>query len=78
MSEVQQLRLKEARLNRGLSQGAAADKIGVSQGILQRAESGLGIRPAHAKQIADFYEKLVTDLFPLDPHSEDADEERAA
>lgn len=58
--------LKAMRLNRGLSTRDAARKIGVSQAILLRAESGLGVRPQSAKRIADFYDCLVTDLWPVE------------
>jgi transcriptional regulator with XRE-family HTH domain len=60
------MNLKAARLNRGLSTRAAADEIGVTQAILMRAEDGLGVRPAHAKQIADYYGCRVTDIWPVD------------
>ena len=55
-----------ARRNAGLSQRAAAEAIGVSRDVLLRAESGEGIRPRHAKLIADFYGVLVTDIWPVE------------
>lgn len=54
--------LVAARLNRGLSQRAAAEEIGVNRGVLERAEAGKKIHPANAKLIADFYEIAVTDF----------------
>lgn len=58
--------LRAERLNRGLSTRAAAEEIGVSQAIILRAEEGLGVRPSHAKRIADFYGVLVTDIWPVE------------
>lgn len=60
------MNLRAERLNRGLSTRAAADEMGISQAILLRAEDGLGVRPVHAKRIADFYHVKVTDIWPLD------------
>ena len=59
------MNLRAERLNRGFSTRDAAEKIGVSQAILLRAEDGLGVRPAHAKKIADFYGVKVTDIWPV-------------
>lgn len=64
------MNIRASRLDRGLSALAAAEEIGVSQAILLRAERGLGVRPAHAKLIADFYGTTVTGIWPI--------EERAA
>ncbi len=55
-----------ARLNKGLSQRAAAEKIGVNRGVLERAEAGKQIHPGNAKLIADFYGLAVTDFRPVD------------
>jgi transcriptional regulator with XRE-family HTH domain len=60
------MNLRDERLNRGLSSRAAAEEIGVSQAVLLRAESGEGVRPVHAKRIADYYGVKVTDLWPFD------------
>lgn len=60
------MNLRAERLNRGLSTRDAAEAMNISQAILLRAEAGLGVRPAHAKLIADFYGVLVTDLWPVD------------
>lgn len=59
------MNLRAERLNRGLSSRDAAEAMDVTQAILLRAEAGLGVRPAHAKQIADFYGVLVTDIWPV-------------
>jgi transcriptional regulator with XRE-family HTH domain len=61
------MNLRDERLNKGLSSRAAAEEIGVSQAVLLRAEGGEGVRPVHAKRIADYYGVKVTDLWPLDP-----------
>jgi transcriptional regulator with XRE-family HTH domain len=58
--------LKAERLNRGLTTRQAAAAMGVTQAILMRAEDGLGVRPAHAKKIADYFEVRVTDIWPVD------------
>lgn len=54
--------LVAARLDRGLSQRAAAEEIGVTRGVLERAEAGKRIHPSNAKVIADFYGLAVTDF----------------
>ena len=71
------MNLRAERLNRGLSTRDAAEQIGVSQAVLLRAEEGLGVRPAHAKRIADFFGVLVTDLWPV-PSEYDGPERRSA
>jgi transcriptional regulator with XRE-family HTH domain len=58
--------LRAERLDMGLSQRAAAERIGISQAILLRAEAGLGVRPEHAKLIADFYGFRVRDIWPVE------------
>jgi transcriptional regulator with XRE-family HTH domain len=60
------MNLRAARLNKGLSSRAAAEEMGVTQSILLRAESGEGVRPVHAKRIADYYGVKVTDLWPIE------------
>jgi len=62
--------LIEERLNRGMNSREAALEIGVTQAVLLRAEGGDGVRPRHAKLIADFYGVKVTDLWPVE-HSGD-------
>jgi transcriptional regulator with XRE-family HTH domain len=55
------------RLNRGLSLREAADAIGVERRVLLRAELGTTTpHPGNGKKIADFYDKQVTDLWPLE------------
>lgn len=51
-----------ARLNKGLTQRAAAEAAGVSLQTLQRIEAGLGAHPANALKVAEFYEVSVVDL----------------
>lgn len=60
------MNIRAARLNKGLSSREAAEAIGVTQAILLRAEGGEGVRPRHAKRIADFYGCQVTDIWPVD------------
>jgi transcriptional regulator with XRE-family HTH domain len=54
------------RRNKGLSVREAAIEIGISRETLARAERGDGVHAGTAKQIADFYGVLVTDLWPVD------------
>lgn len=61
------MNLLAERLNRGFSSREAAEQIGVTQAILLRAEGGEGVRPRHAKKIADFYGVKVTDIWPVEP-----------
>jgi transcriptional regulator with XRE-family HTH domain len=42
----------------------AASRIGVSDGVLARAERGQGVHPANAKRIADAYGIGVLDVLP--------------
>ena len=64
------MNLRGERLDKGLSSREAAECIGVSQAILLRAESGQGVRPGHAKKIADFYGTTVTSIWPVDHEPE--------
>jgi transcriptional regulator with XRE-family HTH domain len=64
--------LEAERLNRGHSLRSAAKAIGVERGTLERAERGLGVHPASAKKIADFYGVKVTDFWPVDDDEEQA------
>lgn len=68
MSEAPQpINLKAERLNRGLSQRAMAEEIGITQAILVGVEAeGRRPQPAHAKKIADYFGVRVTDLWPLE------------
>lgn len=62
------MNLVAARLNRGLSTREAAERIGISQDVLLRAEGGESTPyPRHAKKIADFYGVQVTDIWPVEP-----------
>jgi transcriptional regulator with XRE-family HTH domain len=65
------MNLRAERLNKGLNSREAAEQIGVSQAILLRAEDGLGVRPRHAKAIADFYGCRVTDIWPVENGNDD-------
>lgn len=58
--------LVELRLNRGLSIRAAADLMGIAEQSLRRAEAGESVRPSVAFKIAEFYERQVTDLWPVE------------
>lgn len=59
--------LRTARLDRGLTLRAAAQRIGVNWKTLQRAEAGDAVPyPATALRIADFYGLRVTDIWPVE------------
>jgi len=58
--------MKAERLNRGYSIRALADELEIPEQSIRRLEKGLGISPANAKKIADFYGCKVTDLLPVD------------
>ncbi len=71
--------LTAERLNRGLRLPTAAKMIGVPYHVLQNAELGRSRpREESAKLIADFYGVAVTDIWPVDPVDESADEPAAA
>ncbi len=61
--------LTELRLNRGLSQVAAAEEAGVTKSVWNRAENGDAIAPANARLIASFFGLKVTDIWPIEPES---------
>lgn len=67
------MNLRAERLNRGLSEVAAAAAIGIARGTLKNAEAG-GPMPqaAKAKAIADFYGVRVTDIWPVTQPAEEA------
>lgn len=65
-----------ARKNEGLSQRAAAKRMGITADILQRAEQGSHPHLKTAKVIADFYGVKVTDIWPVEDPGDDG--ERAA
>jgi len=58
--------LTELRLNRGLSQAAAARAAKVNKSVWGRAESGERVSPANALKIANFFDLQVTDIWPLE------------
>lgn len=58
--------LRKERLNRGLTQRALALETGVPYTTIQRLEANLGVRPANAKRIADYFKVQVTDLMPVE------------
>lgn len=67
MSEVV-IDLRAERMNRGLSQGDAAQRMGVQVDALARAERGEGKpHPRNAFKIASFYSYKVTDIWPVEP-----------
>jgi hypothetical protein len=63
---------KAARLTRGLGVNDAADAMGVPPYVLRAAETGTRPRPENAKRIADFYDVLVTDIWPVENGNEAA------
>lgn len=66
MTTVAPPNLVALRLNKGLSIRAAADKMGIAEQSLRRAEGGESVLPRVAYQIATFYGYRVTDVWPLD------------
>lgn len=58
--------LREAYLNQGFSRRAFAREVRVPEQSIRRLENGLGITPAYAKRVADYFGIKVTDLLPLD------------
>ena len=70
-------RLKEARLDRGLSITAAARQIKVPAETLSRAERGESVpRPSTAKRICDFFGFTVTEIWPVRENGWDGAERR--
>lgn len=57
--------LREARINKGLSQRALAVECGVSLTVIQRLEAGGFATPANAKAVADHFEVQVTDIMAI-------------
>lgn len=53
------------RLNRGLSQQALADEIGVSVDVIRNIEAGNRPRPGNALKVAQFYGRTVIDMWPV-------------
>ncbi len=54
------------RKDRGMSQQAMAVTIGVSVDVIRSLETGRYLQPANALKVADFYEKRVTDIWPIE------------
>jgi len=61
------IELKVARIRAGFnSQQAAADAMGLERRIVQRAESGGGIRLEHALKLAAFYGLDPLEIWPVE------------
>lgn len=58
--------LASARINAGMTQRDLADAAGVGRNTILRLEQGLGVRPANAKRVADYFNVQVTDLMPVE------------
>jgi len=58
--------LKVERLERGLTQGEAADKAKVNQSTWSRAERGFAISPGEARKIARFLNKKLIEIWDFD------------
>lgn len=58
--------LRAKRINRGMSLDQLSDEIGVPKATLARAELGTVPNPSTQKKIADYWEVLPTDLWPLE------------
>jgi lambda repressor-like predicted transcriptional regulator len=59
--------LRAERLNRGLSLREAAERMGLRDTVLHRAEERERMpHPRNAKLIADFYGYKVTDIWPVE------------
>jgi transcriptional regulator with XRE-family HTH domain len=59
-------RLREERLNRGLTQAGFADAIGVSERVIQAAELGRVPYPGNARKVAEALGTTVTALWPVE------------
>lgn len=65
--------LRGERINRGLSQAAAARAMGVDADALARAERGdTTPHPRNALKIASYYGYKVTDIWPVEPEPVEA------
>ncbi len=62
--------LEGERRNRGLTITELSREIGVPSETYRRAEKGLGVRPGHAKLIADFFAVKVTDIWPVESEAD--------
>jgi transcriptional regulator with XRE-family HTH domain len=70
--KLDETKLLNARLDKGLTQEAVAEKAGVSFATYNRAENGKGVHPPSALAIA---KALGLDLADLRLHDEAADED---
>jgi DNA-binding XRE family transcriptional regulator len=60
------LNFKQERLNRGLSQKAMAEEVGVTTSTWNRLELTGAVGPSNRLRVADFFSRKVTDIWPLD------------
>lgn len=58
--------LVAARLDKGLTQRALAEELGIGRETIRRLERGLGAHPSTAKKVADYFGVRVTDIMPLE------------
>jgi transcriptional regulator with XRE-family HTH domain len=65
-------KLKEARLNKGLTQEQVAEKAAVSFATVNRAEHGRGVHPPSAKAIVDVLELKLPDVRISEEEDDDA------
>lgn len=55
------------RIDRGLSQGAMAEAMGVSVDVVRTLEDGRRPRPSNCLKVARFYDRSAAELFPPSP-----------
>lgn len=60
------LNLRELRFNAGLTPEELGDLAGVSGRTVRRLEEGAMPTPRVAKALADHFEVVASDLFPID------------
>lgn len=60
------LNFKQERLNRGLSQKAMAEEVGVTTSTWNRLELTGAVGPANRLKVANFFKRKVTDIWPVD------------
>lgn len=61
-----------ARINKGLTQRALAEKAGVSLMTVQRAEDGKPVTVSNAKKLADVLEVTPLDVYGLERATREA------
>jgi transcriptional regulator with XRE-family HTH domain len=66
MSEETARRLRERRINAGLTQAELAERADVSEAVIRRAELGAVPRPAAQAKIAAYFGLRATELWPVD------------